>query len=70
MCIVPTCLVEHIRALNKTTDGPPLELVFHCVVIPPDIPPERSSGLFEDAAEEEALEQECTVNASRKLDLI
>ena len=56
--------------LDNNSDGPPLELVFHCVVIPPDTPPERSSSRFEDTAKEEAVEQECTVNASRKLVII
>ena len=56
--------------LDNNSDGPPLELVFQCVVIPPDTPPERSSGGFEDAAEEEGVKQQCMVNASRKLDII
>jgi tetratricopeptide (TPR) repeat protein len=65
---IRTCLIEHVRALDKTSNGPPLELMFHCVVIPPEIPPERSSGLskdalFEDAAEKEAFFHQCIIKA-------
>jgi len=48
---------EIVRALIQSSDGPPLELVSHCVVIPLDIPPERSSDMFKDAAEEEDFER-------------
>ena len=48
--------------LDKTSDGPPFELVFHCIVIPLDIAPERSSSVFKDAAEEEeAFKQQCMI---------
>ena len=49
--------------LNGAGDGPLLELMFHCVVIPPEIPPERSSDLFEDAAEDEAFIHRCIIKA-------
>jgi hypothetical protein len=36
-----------------------MESVFHCVIIPPDNLPECSSGLFEDAVQEQATRRRC-----------
>jgi hypothetical protein len=46
---IRTFRLEVIRPLIKNGDGPPLELVSHCIIIPPDISQERPFNLFEDA---------------------
>jgi len=46
---------EIIQVHIQTSNGLPLEFVFHCVVIPPDIYQEHSSDVFADATEEEAV---------------
>ena len=46
-------ILELVQALMQSSNGPPFELVSHCVVIPPGIPPEPSSRVFEDAVQKE-----------------
>jgi hypothetical protein len=60
---IRTFCSEIIRPLIKDGDGPPLELVSHCIVIPPDIPPDRPFNLFADAAEEEECQRRCTLHS-------
>jgi hypothetical protein len=54
---------EYVRAVIQTGDCPSLELVFRCVINSPDIPPDRTINAFEDATEQEAIEQRCMVNS-------
>jgi len=44
-----------MRTLIQTTDGPPLELICHCVTVTPDIPQDR---VFENSLEEEAVKRQ------------
>jgi hypothetical protein len=53
--------------LTSTGDGPPLELAFHCIVIPLDGSPEPSA--FEDVAEEQVTLHQCMVILTSKLDI-
>ncbi|KIM76963.1 hypothetical protein PILCRDRAFT_825717 [Piloderma croceum F 1598] len=53
---------EIVRPLLQDNDGPQLQLIAHCVIIPPDNPPEKySSKAFEDAIEEETFKSRLTV---------
>lgn len=58
---IRTFRLEIIRPLIKNGDGPPLELVSHCIVIPPDIPPDHSFNMYEDTVEEEVYKRRCTL---------
>jgi hypothetical protein len=56
-------LVEIIQVHIQTSNGLPLELVSHCVVVPPDIHQEHSSDVFADATEEEAVRYRCVFDS-------
>ena len=60
-CSTALSIETSYAALIKNGDGPPLELVSHCIVIPPDIPPDRPFDLFEDAVEEKVCQRRCTL---------
>jgi hypothetical protein len=54
-----TFLAELVRVLIWTSDGPPLELVSHPVVMVQGLPPGHSSKLYKDAKEERAINGGC-----------
>lgn len=58
--ITGTYLVEFVLALTMIKDSSSAEIVFRCLVIPPDIPPEQqSSVVFDNIPEEEAITSQC-----------
>ena len=57
------CPIEFALELVRTSDGPALELVSFCSVIPVEIPEDHSENLFHDSAEEEAFRDQCMFNA-------
>jgi hypothetical protein len=58
-------LVEFVRPLTMIKDNTFLELVFRCLVIPPDIPPpeRQSSDVFDDAHKIKTVKNRCTLDS-------